>query len=150
MDRLIHRLIEMRAIESRSAIMLTSPMPDSSHLEKKMKIHLGETYRQIKNLEICLAFLGLDHVPVLSIPPSPHVDCIALYVWKHLEIAHYLELIQLCKESKESRIASLLGQNLEQDNAMANWLQMQIAHSDKPLPNMAALSDTSLFYGQYQ
>lgn len=147
---LIHRLIEMRTIESRSAIMLSTPRLRPASLGWKMKLHLDETYGQIENLEKCLALLGLDHAPVLNVPSDPCLDCISLYVWKHLEIAHYLGLIVLAEEEEKDMIATLLRQNLGQDSAMAHWLQGEIAHTGKAKPGIPPFTGEALPYGQYQ
>lgn len=150
METLVHRLMEMRTIESRSALMLSQKPGNPSCFDWRIQTHLDETYHQIKNLDKCLTLLGVDDAPVMAVPADPCLDYVSLYVWKHLEIAHYLGLIVLAEQAEEDEIAALLCQNLGQDSAMAHWLQEKIAHpSPVNAPSPPSIKEM-LIDGQYQ
>ena len=108
----------------------------SSALQK----HEQETRQQVQNLEQCFQSLGVqpdrascfaiaglkqEHDAFLKEQPSPDLltafDLDATSKTEHYEIASYRSLIEQAQAMGESRCATLLQQNLQQEEAMAKW-----------------------------
>ena len=104
---------------------------------------IGETsLGQVERIERCLKslgsdtstfkdlasrFLGIAQAYAVAVVPDEAVkDCLAAYTWRHFEIAAYVSLGAAALMLEEPEVARMCNEHLEQERAMATWLEQQI------------------------
>ncbi|MGH8209847.1 MAG: ferritin-like domain-containing protein [Steroidobacteraceae bacterium] len=104
--------------------------------------HWRESVGQVERIAACLKSLGSDTstfkdltsrfmgiaqaYAVAVLPDEPVKDCLAAYAFKHFEIATYVSLAAAAKELEEPEIVRMCDEHLQQERAMASWLEQQI------------------------
>jgi ferritin-like metal-binding protein YciE len=97
---------------------------------------------QVQDIEVCLKqigsdtstlkdlasrFLGIAQSVAFEVAPDEVVkDCLAAYSWRHFEIASYLSLGAAAAALEELEIARMCDEHVQQERAMAAWLEQQI------------------------
>ncbi len=111
-------------------------------VRERARIHLDETMAHAERLEQCLKLLGTTPSTVKSATgqmleigkglltkfarDERVKDFLAAYGAEYFEVACYKSLIAGARAAGEEAIIPLLEQNLKQDQAMAEWLDMNI------------------------
>jgi ferritin-like metal-binding protein YciE len=143
-ELLIHELGDMMSAEHIIVKMLPELAKEAQHDELKsaFKDHESETKEQIKRLEqafealgekveesTCYAAEGLkkEHEALHEEDPSPEIlemgNVLGASKTEHYEIASYTGLVQLANDLGERKVADLLKQNLQEEEAMAKKLE---------------------------
>ena len=118
---------------------LKRPYPD---LAARFRQHWEETLGQVERIETCLKdlasdtstlqdlrnrFVGISRAYAVETLPDELVrDCVATYASRHFEIATYLSLGAAARKFEQPTIAQMCETNLQQERAMASWLEQQI------------------------
>ena len=118
---------------------LKRPYPD---LAARFRQHWEETLGQVERIETCLKdlasdtstlqdlrnrFVGISRAYAVETLPDELVrDCVATYASRHFEIATYLSLGAAARKFEQPTIAQMCETNLQQERAMASWLEEQI------------------------
>jgi len=118
---------------------LRRPYPD---LAARFRQHWQETLGQVERIETCLKdlasdtstfhdlrnrFIGIAQAYAIDVLPDELVrDCMASYASRHFEIATYISLGAAARRFKQPTIAQMCEENLQQERAMASWLEEEI------------------------
>jgi ferritin-like metal-binding protein YciE len=118
---------------------LDRPFPD---LARRFRQHWQESLDQVERIETCLKelgsdsstfkdlrrrFIGITQAYAVEVLPDEVVkDCQAVYASRHFEIATYTALGAAARKLEVPAIVQLCEQNLQQERAMASWLEQQI------------------------
>jgi len=133
--------IERATVDSLDHIAerLQHPYPD---LAARFRQHWQETLGQVERIETCLKelasdtstfqdlrrrFIGIGQAYAVEVLPDELVrDCVATYASRHFEIATYISLGAAARKFEQPTIAQMCKENLQQEQAMASWLEQQI------------------------
>jgi ferritin-like metal-binding protein YciE len=104
--------------------------------------HWQESLGQVARIETCLKnlgsdtstfkdlrsrFIGIAHAYAVEVLPDELVkDCLAAYASRHFEIATYISLAAAARNLEQPAVAQMCEENLQQERAMASWLEQQI------------------------
>jgi ferritin-like metal-binding protein YciE len=118
---------------------LRRPYPEFA---ARFRQHWEESLGQVARIETCLKDLGSDTATfedlrgrfialtrayaVEVLPDELVRDFLAAYASRHFEIATYLSLSAVAGELKYSAIVQMCEENLQQERAMASWLEQEI------------------------
>ena len=118
---------------------LDRPFPD---LARRFRQHWQESLGQVERIETCLKdlgsdtstlkdlrnrFIGIAQAYAVEVLPDELVkDCLAAYASRHFEIATYISLGAAARNLERPAIEQMCEQNLQQERAMASWLEEQI------------------------
>jgi ferritin-like metal-binding protein YciE len=118
---------------------LNRPYPD---LAARFRQHWQESLGQVERIETCLKelgsdtstfkdlrsrFIGITKAYAVEVLPDELVkDCQAVYASRHFEIATYIALGAAARKLEEPAIVQMCEENLQQERAMATWLEQQI------------------------
>lgn len=133
------------AMESQALSMMRPQLDRIEHypeVAERLQRHIAETEGQIERLERILDGLGEDKSGLKDMAMSMmggmaamgHAmagdeilkDSFANYAFEHYEIAAYKSLITLARSAGATEAIPLLQQNLEQEMAMAQWLDQNL------------------------
>jgi ferritin-like metal-binding protein YciE len=118
---------------------LHRPYPE---LAARFRQHWQETLGQVERIEKCLKdlrsdtstfkdlrsrFIGIAQAYAVEVLPDELVkDCLAAYASRHFEIATYISLREAARKLEQPAIVQMCEENLQQERAMASWLEQQI------------------------
>jgi ferritin-like metal-binding protein YciE len=118
---------------------LSRPYPD---LAARFRQHWQESLGQVERIETCLKelgsdtstfkdlrsrFLGIAQAYAAEVMPDELVkDCLAAYASRHFEIGTYISLSAAARKLEQPAIVRMCEENLQQERAMASWLEQQI------------------------
>lgn len=141
---------DAHAMEEQAKTMLTGQagrLENYPELRARIERHIGETERQAERLEHCLTALGASQSMLKDVGgklmamgqalggmfASDEVmkGAMAGYTFEQMEIASYKILMQAADALGEKQLAEVCRQNLEEEIAMAEWL-------DKHVPDLTA------------
>jgi ferritin-like metal-binding protein YciE len=104
--------------------------------------HWRESVDQVQHIERCLKklgsdtstfkdltsrFIGIAQAYAVAVVPDEVVkDCLAVYASRHFEIAAYVSLGAAALALEEPEVARMCDEHLQQERAMANWVEQQI------------------------
>ena len=104
--------------------------------------HWRTSLGQVERIELCLKklgsdtstfkdlasrFIGIAQAYVVVMAPDEIVkDCLGAYAWRHFEIAAYISLGAAALALEEAAVARMCDEHIQQEQAMASWLQGQI------------------------
>ena len=107
-----------------------------------LREHWRRSLTQATQIEVCLKklgsdtstfkdlasrFIGIAQGFAVEVAQDEVVkDCCAAYSWRHFEIACYLSLGAAAAALEELEVASMCEQHVQQERAMATWLEEQI------------------------
>ena len=110
----------------------------SAQFREHWRVSLG----QVENIERCLKklgsdtstfkdlatrFIGMAQAYAVAVAPDEIVkDCLAAYAYRNFEIAAYLSLGAAALVLEEPDVARMCEEHLQQERAMAGWLEKQI------------------------
>ncbi len=125
-------------------------------VRERANIHLDETKAHAERIEECLKMLGsspsslktatgqmleMGKGLMTKFAQDERVkDFLAAYGAEYFEVACYKSLIAGARAAGEDAIVPLLEQNLKQDLAMAEWLDMNIETVTRDYLNSAAVA----------
>jgi ferritin-like metal-binding protein YciE len=108
----------------------------------RFRQHWQESLGQVERIENCLKelgsdtstfkdlrsrFIGIAQAYAIEVLPDEVVkDCVAAYAARHFEIATYVSLAAAAHKLEQPAIVQMCEQNLQQERAMASWLEQQI------------------------
>ena len=111
-------------------------------LAARFRQHWQETLGQVERIETCLKslrsdtstfkdlrsrFIGIAQAYAVEVLPDELVkDCLAAYASRHFEIATYISLAAAARNLEQPAIAQMCEENLQQERAMAGWLEQEI------------------------
>jgi len=111
-------------------------------LAVQFREHWRESIGQVQNIEKCLKalgsdtstfkdltsrFIGIAQAYAVAVAPDEMVkDCLAVYASRHFEIAAYVSLGAAALSLEEPDVARMCEAHLQQERAMAIWLEQQI------------------------
>jgi ferritin-like metal-binding protein YciE len=111
-------------------------------LARKFREHWRESLGQVEDIETCLKnlgsdtstfkdlarrFLGITQAYAAELVPDEVVrDCLTTYTSRHFEIATYVSLGAAALALEEPAVARMCEEHLQQERAMASWLEQQI------------------------
>jgi ferritin-like metal-binding protein YciE len=118
---------------------LHRPYPD---LAARFRQHWQESLGQVERIETCLKglgsdtstfkdlrqrFIGIARAYAVEVLPDELVkDCLAAYASRHFEIGTYISLGAAARKLEQPAIVQMCEENLQQERAMASWLEQQI------------------------
>ena len=118
---------------------LYRPYPE---LAARFRQHWQESLGEVERIEKCLKalgsdtstfkdltsrFIGIAQAYAVEVLPDELVkDCLAAYASRHFEIATYISLAAAARKLEQPAIAQMCEENLQQERAMASWLEQQI------------------------
>jgi ferritin-like metal-binding protein YciE len=108
----------------------------------RFRQHWQESLGQVERIETCLKdlgsdtstfkdlrnrFIGIAQAYAVEVLPDELVkDCLAAYASRHFEIATYISLSAAARKLEQPAIVQMCEENLQQERAMASWLEQQI------------------------
>jgi len=111
-------------------------------LAARFRQHWQESLGQVERIEMCLKelgsdtstfkdlrsrFIGIARAYAVEVLPDEVVkDCLAAYASRHFEIATYISLGAAARKLEQPAIERMCEENLQQERAMASWLEQQI------------------------
>src|SRR6201987_4343098 len=111
-------------------------------LAARFRQHWQESLGQVERIERCLKelgsdtstfkdfrsrFIGIAQAYAVEVLPDELVkDCLAAYASRHFEIATYISLGAAARKLEQAAIVQMCEENLQQERAMASWLERQI------------------------
>ena len=111
-------------------------------LAARFRQHWQESLGQVERIEKCLKglgsdtstfkdlrsrFIGIAQAYAVEVLPDELVkDCLAAYASRHFEIATYISLAAAARNLEQPAVAQMCEENLQQERAMASWLEQQI------------------------
>ena len=111
-------------------------------LSSGLREHWRQSLTQAQQIEVCLKrigsdistlkdvatrFMGIAQALAVEVAPDQMVKyCLAAYAWRHFEIASYLSLGAAAAALEEPEIARMCEEHVQQERAMASWLEQQI------------------------
>ena len=118
---------------------LNRPYPD---LAARFRQHWQESLGQVERIETCLKelgsdtstfkdlrdrFIGIAQAYAVEVLPDELVkDCLSAYASRHFEIGTYISLSAAARKLEQPAIVQMCEENLQQERAMASWLEQQI------------------------
>ena len=118
---------------------LYRPYPE---LAARFRQHWQESLGEVERIEKCLKalgsdtstfkdlrsrFIGIAQAYAVEVLPDELVkDCLAAYASRHLEIGTYMALGAAARELEQPAVVQMCEENLQQERAMASWLEQQI------------------------
>jgi len=118
---------------------LYRPYPE---LAARFRQHWQESLGQVERIEMCLKelgsdtstfkdlrrrFIGIAQAHAVEVLPDELVkDCLAAYASRHFEIATYISLGAAARKLEQPAIVQMCEENLQQERAMASWLEKEI------------------------
>jgi ferritin-like metal-binding protein YciE len=114
-------------VEQKSLDVLTEQLETAGTREarKRIKAHLVETQWQIKLLEACMEFQGIDR----NIPDkeasglADEIGSTGLFGLKRFEIELYKRVIAAAREQGAPEVLQACREIMEQERAMAEWIE---------------------------
>ncbi|HEX8678997.1 MAG TPA: ferritin-like domain-containing protein [Chthoniobacterales bacterium] len=144
-DEVIDWLNDAYSMERGLEVMLRKQSEnDDVHraVRERARIHLDETTQHAERLTQCLQMLGSSPSTVKTMTGQMMKmgeglmtkfarderikDFLAAYGSEYFEVACYKSLIAGARAAGEEEIIPLLEQNLKEDRAMADWLDMNV------------------------
>ena len=124
LDRLADRLSRYPDLASRFREHWQVTVGQVERIEKCLK-SLGSDTSTFKDL--ASRFFGIAQAYAVAVVPDESVkDCLAVYTYQHFEIAAYIALGAAALMLEEPDVARMCNDHLEQERAMASWLEQQI------------------------
>ena len=146
MHMLVAWLRDAHAME-RATVDTLDHLADRLHsvqpeLAARFRQHWQESLGQVERIETCLKdlgadsstfkdlrnrFIGIAQAYAVEVLPDELVkDCLAAYASTHFHIATYISLGAAARKLEKPAIAQMCEENLQQERAMASWLEQQI------------------------
>jgi ferritin-like metal-binding protein YciE len=133
--------VELKCIEIIRAQLEAADCPDA---RKRIKAHLIETQWQIKLLDACLEFQGIDRA--LSGTDfdglASKISRLSLFEIKRFEIELYKKVIAAAREHRAPEVLQACREILEQERAMAEWVQDNYLPRNAAFPENVAVAGT--------
>lgn len=145
LEQLTTWLNDAHAMEQSLAKVLENHARDAQehpHLRSRLEEHVIETRAHAERVQDCLALLGekpsvvkatMGNLMGMAQGASTRMfrdelvkNVLADYASEHFEIACYRSLIAAAEEADQRQIAEICGDILEEEEAMAAWLEAQI------------------------
>jgi ferritin-like metal-binding protein YciE len=161
-DELIDWLNDAYAMERGLEVMLRKQSENNDvhrAVRERARIHLDETAEHAERLTRCLEMLGTAPSTVKSMTGQMMEmgkgimtkfarderikDFLAAYGSEYFEVACYKSLIAGARAAGEEEIVPLLEQNLKEDRAMADWLDMNVEGITRDYLNTTATAAAS-------
>src|SRR6516225_4723603 len=111
-------------------------------LAARFRQHWQESLGQVERIETCLKdlgsdtstfkdlrnrFIGIAQAYAVEVLPDELVkDCLSAYASRHFEIGTYISLGAAARKLEQPAIVQMCEENLQQERAMASWLEQQI------------------------
>ncbi|HEU5020149.1 MAG TPA: ferritin-like domain-containing protein [Pseudolabrys sp.] len=144
-ERLTQWLRDAHAMEEQAETMLkaqASRLENYPELRRRIEQHITETQTQAKRLEGCIDRLDggtstMKDVAAKTMATMQGLGgmfagdeavkgAMAGYTFEHFEIGSYTALIAAAQEAGDSQTASVCRQNLDEEQAMADWLKQHL------------------------
>lgn len=122
---------------------LVDRLRDFQQIEERYRAHLQESREHVVRVERCLHKLGSDPSMLKDTPTrllgiaqiyttwpgedEPLKHCLAGFSFENFEIAAYASLIAAADVMGEAEIKRTCQQSLEEERAMADWIQNSLA-----------------------
>ncbi len=124
LDRLADRLSRFPELAGRFREHWRESLAQVEHIERCLK-DLGSDTSTFKDL--ATRFIGIAQAFAVAVVPDEVVkDCLVAYASRHFEIAAYMSLGAAALMLEEPDVARMCNDHLEQERAMASWLEQQI------------------------
>jgi ferritin-like metal-binding protein YciE len=124
LDRLADRLSRFPELAGRFREHWRESLAQVEHIERCLK-NLGSDTSTFKDL--ATRFIGIAQAFAVAVVPDEVVkDCLVAYASRHFEIAAYVSLGAAALMLEEPDVARMCNDHLEQERAMASWLEQQI------------------------
>jgi ferritin-like metal-binding protein YciE len=124
LDRLADRLSRYPELAARFREHWRASRAQVERIEKCLK-SLGSDTSTFKDL--ASRFFGIAQAYAVAVAPDEAVkDCLAAYTYRHFEIAAYTSLGAAALMLEEPDVARMCNDHVEQERAMASWLEQQI------------------------
>jgi ferritin-like metal-binding protein YciE len=124
LDRLADRLSRFPELATRFREHWRESLTQVEHIERCLK-NLGSDTSTFKDL--ATRFIGIAQAFAVAVVPDEVVkDCLVAYASRHFEIAAYVSLGAAALMLEEPDVARMCNDHLEQERAMASWLEQQI------------------------
>jgi len=124
LDRLADRLARFPELAARFREHWRESLAQVEHIERCLK-NLGSDTSTFKDL--ATRFIGIAQAFAVAVVPDEVVkDCLVAYASRHFEIAAYVSLGAAALMLEEPDVARMCNDHLEQERAMASWLEQQI------------------------
>jgi ferritin-like metal-binding protein YciE len=124
LDRLANRLSRFPELAARFREHWRESLAQVEHIERCLK-NLGSDTSTFKDL--ATRFIGIAQAFAVAVVPDEVVkDCLVAYASRHFEIAAYVSLGAAALMLEEPDVARMCNDHLEQERAMASWLEQQI------------------------
>jgi len=124
LDRLADRLSRSPELAARFREHWRESLAQVEHIERCLK-NLGSDTSTFKDL--ATRFIGIAQAFAVAVVPDEVVkDCLVAYASRHFEIAAYISLGAAALLLEEPDVARMCNDHLEQERAMASWLEQQI------------------------
>jgi len=124
LDRLADRLARFPELAVRFREHWRESLAQVEHIERCLK-NLGSDTSTFKDL--ATRFIGIAQAFAVAVVPDEVVkDCLVAYASRHFEIAAYVSLGAAALLLEEPDVARMCNDHLEQERAMASWLEQQI------------------------
>lgn len=142
---LVQWIRDAHAMEEQAETMLNGQfnrLENYPELSERIRQHVEETKRQAARLKTCLEELGEDTSSLkdaggkliawgqtfsgLFAGDEVMKGTLACYTFKHMEIGSYKMLIAAANSLGEREIARACEQNLQEEEAMAEWLRQHL------------------------
>lgn len=157
---LVTWLRDAHAMEEQAEAMLTAQaerIDNYPDLEQRIRQHIRETQGQAARLKECLE--GMDEgTSVLKDTGAKLMataqavggafagdevmkDSLVSYTFEQMEIASYTALIAAAEHLGETRVAQVCQQNLQEEIAMADWLNTHLPGTTRDFLDRAAAGD---------
>jgi ferritin-like metal-binding protein YciE len=146
-DIFIDGLRNAHAMETQARELMerqSERLTDYPEVKNRVQMHLKETEGQMKRLEQCLSSLGESTSTMKDTAQSFMGNMMALghsmagdeilkntfanNAFEHFEIAAYKSLLALCGPAGAETAKSLLEQSLKEEEAMAAWVDQNVAN----------------------
>ena len=146
-DIFIDGLRNAHAMETQARELMerqSERLTDYPEVKNRVQMHLKETEGQMKRLEQCLSLLGESTSTMKDTAQSFMGNMMALghsmagdeilkntfanNAFEHFEIAAYKSLLALCGPAGAETAKSLLEQSLKEEEAMAAWVDQNVAN----------------------
>jgi ferritin-like metal-binding protein YciE len=143
---LIQWLRDAHAMEEQAETMLSGQLSRLEHypeLSSRIQLHLEETKQQASRLQSCLDGIGegtssmkdaggklmatAQSISGVFAGDEVMKGSLASYTFEHMEIASYTILIAAANAAGETEVARICEQNLREEEAMAEWLERNLA-----------------------
>ena len=124
LDHLADRLVRFPQLAGRFREHWRESVAQVQNIERCLK-HLGSDTSTFKDL--ASRFFGIAQAYAVEVVPDEVVkDCLSQYASRHFEIATYISLGAAALAGEEPEVARMCEEHLQQERAMASWLEQQI------------------------